>query len=86
MTIADKSTAAAPRGPFFVVPAGTRASECRSRNCRAEVYWIVTDNNRRMPVDCDVPGGSEPTAREPGQGVSHFATCADADNFRRGKG
>jgi hypothetical protein len=66
------------------VPAGTQPGECRSTNCRATIYWVLTGNGKRMPVDCDVPGGAEPTARESGQGVSHFATCADANRFRRG--
>lgn len=80
------TTAAVPetKGPWFDVPAGTREAECRS--CSAEVYWIVTKNDRRMPVDCSVPGGWAPTDKEGGHGVSHFSTCPDRDRWRtRGK-
>jgi hypothetical protein len=51
----------------FPVPAGTKRSSCRT--CSAPVFWIVTPRGKRMPVD---PGG-----------VSHFETCAQADEHRR---
>lgn len=78
---------AAVKGPWFDVPAGTKPSECRS--CRATIYWIETPNGKRMPVDCDVDGGSEPWKGVPGDGerdghgVSHFATCEQADEWRK---
>jgi hypothetical protein len=68
---------------FFAVPAGTRPSQCSGRDCRATVYWIETDSGKRMLVDCDVDGGAEPTGTEDGQGVAHFGTCPNADDFRR---
>jgi hypothetical protein len=68
------------KGPWFPVPAGTPAASCRS--CDEEVYWITTANDRKMPVDCTVEGGHAPTDRDPGQGVSHFATCPDRDRWR----
>lgn len=70
---------------FFTVPAGTQPAECGGRSCRATIYWIVTGNGRRMPVDVDVEGGHEPSEQEDGQGVSHFASCPDAQQFRRAK-
>lgn len=66
---------------FFDVPAGTRAAQCRS--CKAVIYWIELPSGKRMPVDCDVDGAYEPTEREDGSGVSHFATCPDAAHHRR---
>lgn len=75
-------------GPFFEVPAGTRPAQCRS--CLATIYWIETASGRRMPVDCEVDGGhtpSEPRSRVSvdGTGVSHFATCPNADEHRRAR-
>lgn len=74
----------------FTVPAGSPSSRCNGPDCDARVFWVVTNPKppkkaRRMLVDCSVPGGREPTATEPGEGVSHFATCPNADQFRRRK-
>lgn len=66
---------------FYEVPAGTRAAQCRGQSCKATVYWIVAPSGKRMPVDCDVDGGWEPTEREAGNGVSHFTTCPDVRQF-----
>lgn len=73
-------------GPFFTVPAGTRVAECRG--CGERIFWIETPGGKRMPVDCDVEGGHEPsepqsTTQHDGSGVSHFATCPDHAKFRR---
>lgn len=72
-----------PNARWYDVPAGTRVAECSGKNCGAEIYWIATPNGKKMPIDCDVDGGAEPsdTSDEPGRGVSHFQTCADADRF-----
>lgn len=71
-------------GPVVPVPAGTRAGRCSA--CHAEVYWVEMPSGRKMPVDCagDVEA-RPPTAEEPGQGISHFATCPFADQFRRAR-
>jgi hypothetical protein len=85
-------TAPAVKGPWFDVPAGTRAAECRT--CHATIYWITTANDRKMPVDCDVDGGFAPAVQElvdahdgdwdgRGRGVSHFATCPERDQWRK---
>lgn len=74
----------------YAVPAGTRASECRSASCRAVIYWIEylgkdrktgKPKTVRNPIDCSADGDYEPTASQPGQGVSHFQTCPDRDRF-----
>lgn len=41
----------------------------RCRSCGAPVRWTVTAKGKRMPVDPD--------------GTSHFATCPQADGWRR---
>jgi hypothetical protein len=86
LTVEQRKAAAVLKGPWYDVPKGARASECNSRQCRATIFWTVTDTGARMPVDCDVPGGYEPNSDEAGHGVSHFATCADPQRFSgRGK-
>lgn len=85
--------------PSHIVAAGTPASRCRHPECDAVIYWTETKNGKRMPVDCDVPGGRHPSAVSgvahqsdifggaadafDGLGVSHFATCKRAADFRR---
>lgn len=71
-------------------------SKCRS--CGERVVWAETVNGRRMPVDAEPsPMGNvtlEPrhngppiahVASEPVAGgrLSHFASCKNADSFRR---
>ena len=73
------------KGPWFLVPEGTAATGCRS--CRAVAYWVTTAAGAQMLVDCAVPGGRAPTATEAGEGVSHFATCPQAKQWKgAGKG
>lgn len=75
------------RAPIlFDVAAGTPSAQCRS--CHKVIYWITTPAGKQMPVDCDVEGGQAPSTRGSvtqfhGRGVSHFATCAHADEHRR---
>ncbi len=59
------------RGNTFRVTEDNQA-ECKS--CGATINWCVTDKGKKMPVD--VPEGSEPT-------TSHFATCPDANTWRK---
>jgi hypothetical protein len=77
--------------PTWSVPPNTPPAECRS--CGKRIFWITTANHKLMPVDCAVPGGREPTPSEKGLhqgmhglGVSHFATCKQADQWRKKKG
>jgi hypothetical protein len=53
----------------FEIPSSANPTECRG--CRALIYWIKTAAGKAMPVNPD--------------GVSHFATCPDAKEFRRKK-
>lgn len=62
------------RGQKWVLPdwaavpdPGTRASACRS--CAAPVLWVDTYGGKRAPLNAD--------------GTSHFATCPQADQWRR---
>ncbi len=59
-----------PRKPLkFAIPENAKFTYCTS--CNATIYWIITANQRRMPVDPD--------------GTSHFATCKFADQHRKKK-
>jgi len=53
----------------FDIPEDAQPSKCRG--CGETVYWIITRNGKRMPVDPD--------------GTSHFATCPSAERYRRPK-
>lgn len=76
----------------------------RCRSCDAPIYWVITADKKRMPVDAQpVPDGGfvlelvkteEPDwlraevfapLLHPGRKryVSHFATCRDADRWRK---
>jgi hypothetical protein len=52
----------------FPIPPSAPKKACRS--CGADVVWITTTLGRKMPVD-------------PGTGESHFATCPQADKWRK---
>lgn len=54
----------------WLVPLGMTAGNTGNcRSCRAEVMWVTTAAGKRMPIDRD--------------GKSHFATCPQADDWRR---
>lgn len=44
----------------------------RCRGCGCEVWWVVTEHGRRAPVEQD--------------GISHFARCPKATDFRQKRG
>ena len=82
---------------WITIPAGTSPSKCRGPNCRATIYW-ARGAAGAVPGDCDVEGGRRPSETNDaaqadifsgtadvhaGRGVSHFATCVDADLFRK---
>lgn len=60
-----------------------RTTECQS--CQAEIIFLKTGKGKSIPVDAEsVTEGDE--LFEPRAGhVSHFATCPDADKFRKGR-
>jgi hypothetical protein len=60
-------TRGAPTDFRFKIPRGTEPSQCRS--CKSEIFWIKTKKGKNMPTNPD--------------GTSHFATCPEADRYRR---
>jgi len=63
-------------GEHFVVPEWAmlppdpRPARCRS--CQASILWVVTVKaGKRAPIDPD--------------GISHFATCPEAERWRKPK-
>lgn len=68
------------------VPKGTRSARCSGETCRRVIYWIERPRRgkpgtARVPVDCDVDGGSAPDSMSDGRGVNHFQMCIDAVDF-----
>jgi hypothetical protein len=58
--------------PAVALPAGWTADNlARCRSCKAEVIWAVHDSGKRAPFDMD--------------GSSHFATCPQADYWRKAR-
>jgi hypothetical protein len=68
---------------LLAVPAGTIAGRCRS--CESPIYWVKTALGRRMPVTIDEtrPGHRMPTLALEGAGIAHFATCPNANDWRK---
>lgn len=57
-------------------------TNCRS--CNERMVWLVTSKGKKMPVDAEtVEAGDEEF--DPKRHTSHFATCPDAEKFRKEK-
>lgn len=69
-------------------------------SCKAPIIWTLTEKGRRMPVDAQKviggnirlendPDGTAPRAvyvgPNAGDYVSHFVTCPDSREHRRGR-
>lgn len=73
-------------------------STCRS--CGAEILWARTSGGKRVPLDAkperryavvgynlpleEAPSSDAPVVALTDTYVTHFATCPDADSWRRG--
>ncbi len=72
-------------GARFKVPSYARRGFCEA--CGAPLAYVRTRAEREMPVDLRTKR-EEPSADLFGEkvetAVSHFATCPQADRFRRG--
>lgn len=59
---------------------GGGSSKCRS--CGAPIVWFKTSAGKKIPVDAATVEPEDQQLQLP-RHVSHFATCPDADKFRR---
>lgn len=81
---------------WYVIPAGTKPSQCSGSTCRALVYWIHEPGGRAVPVDIDVQGGEAPSDTSDasqldafrgsatvfeGRGVHHMTECPDKEEI-----
>jgi hypothetical protein len=66
---------------WYAIPADARATECRA--CREPMYFITSENGRKVPVSCEVDGSYPPDAQSEGLGVSHFGTCTEPNRFSK---
>lgn len=68
--------------------------QSRCRSCGAPIVWVVTPNGNSMPLDAKTvtlwqiePEGAQegsPRARPVQVRASHFASCPQADAWRKG--
>jgi hypothetical protein len=63
-----------------MIPQIGKPTHCRS--CGADIVWLATNNNKMMPVNADTVDKHD-IAYEQGRHTSHFATCPQADKWRR---
>lgn len=55
----------------------------KCRECNAEVVFVLTKNNIKMPVDAETYHGEKVFDHTIHR--SHFATCTEPDKFRKDK-
>lgn len=64
----------------------------KCRSCGAEILWVVTVNDKKMPVDPKPekrivlsagPTGNTPRADVVDTYLSHYASCPHADGWRK---
>ena len=78
--------------PMIDSATGGEVGTCRG--CGKVIVWVVMDSGKRMPIDPNpVPTGNivctngkgrqVPTPHDVEARLSHFATCAQADRFKR---
>lgn len=60
----------------------TKMNVAHCRSCNAEIVWLKTSKDKPMPVDkATVKEGD--THYDSTRHVSHFATCKDANKWRK---
>lgn len=58
--------------------------EVRCRSCGAPVVWFRTKTGKRMPVNAETTRRNDAEHMlDLKRHVSHFATCANADSWRK---
>lgn len=59
-----------------------RIVRCTKKACNARIIFLPTPNGKQMPVDADTVEAAD-DEYAPGRHISHFATCADPNAFRK---
>ncbi len=57
----------------------------KGRSCGKESVFVRTDKGGVIPVDAETADFDE-YAYDKNRHITHFATCPDANKFRKGKG
>lgn len=60
-----------------------RVAKCRA--CQQEIVWLKTRLGKSMPVNYSGPHLLESPEFDPKKHESHFATCPQAEKFRKEK-
>jgi hypothetical protein len=56
----------------------------RCRSCQRGIVWLKTESGKNMPVDADTFTQGQPHVFNADLGhISHFATCPNADEWRK---
>lgn len=58
-------------------------SKCKA--CGADITWMKTEAGKNIPVDTDTVGDFGADVFDKETMTAHWATCPDADKFRRKK-
>ena len=61
-------------------------SKCRSEHCGADIVWLKTRGGKNMPVDAGTVNLTNDAIFDGARHTSHYATCPDANRFRKGTG
>ena len=62
----------------------TPAKVAYCRSCGEAIVWVKTASSKNMPVDADTFTDGDPLQYDADLGhVSHFATCEQADKWRK---
>lgn len=59
-----------------------KITQCRS--CGADIVWLKTQRGKNIPVDAEDVVDEEVEVFDPDTMTTHFATCKDADKWRKG--
>jgi hypothetical protein len=57
----------------------------KCKSCGVEIVWMKTSAGKNMPVDAGSFADPNATIFDPKEMISHFATCIDAQKWRKNK-
>jgi hypothetical protein len=72
--------------PEQMIPIPARTSPSNCRKCSQLIYWVShPSSGRPHPVSIEHEDAIAPGREFEGKGISHFADCVNADEFRRAR-